>query len=179
MKTGLVVAFPGIRYTCHQALIRDCLSFYSARGYETFCLDFAGVAFDDTTDMSRAAELVLPTILRQLSGVCFQDYADVVFLSKSLGTLCAVRTAAAMQLQPRHFLLTPLPKTLQEMPKQAEVFGAVIGTKDTHLEAEKLEAFCRERAIPCLTVPEAGHRLQFEDAARTEEVNRRIVAMLN
>ena len=179
MKTGLVVAFPGIRYTCRQALIQDCLSFYSKRGYETLCLDFAGVAFDGTTDMGRAAELALPSILRQISGVCFQDYADVVFLSKSLGTLCAVRTAAALQLQPRHFLLTPLPETLQELPKQAEVFGAVIGTKDTHLDAAKLETFCRERAIPCLTVPEAGHRLQFEDAARTEEVKRRIVAMLN
>lgn len=45
MKKGIVIAFPGIRYTCHQQLMQDCLAFYTARGYETLCLDFAGVPF--------------------------------------------------------------------------------------------------------------------------------------
>ena len=178
MKKGIVIAFPGIRYTCRQQLMQDCLAFYTARGYETFCLDFAGVPFDGTTDMSRAADLALPSILGWLSGVCFADYTDVVFLAKSLGTLCAVRTAKALGLRPRFFLLTPLEETLQELPQDAEVFGAVVGTKDAHLPAARLEQFCRERSIPCLTVPEAGHRLQFEDNAKTQEVNRSITAML-
>lgn len=63
MKKGIVVAFPGIRYTCGQPLVQDCLAFYKARGYETLCLDFAGVSFDGTADMSRAAEAALPSIL--------------------------------------------------------------------------------------------------------------------
>lgn len=178
MKKGIVVAFPGIRYTCGQPLVQDCLAFYKARGYETLCLDFAGVSFDGTADMSRAAEAALPSILGQLSGVCFADYTDVVFLAKSLGTLCAVRTAKALAMQPRFFLLTPLEETLQELPPDGNVFGAVVGTKDAHLPAARLEQFCRERAVPCLLVPEVGHRLQFEDAAKTESVNRSIVAML-
>ena len=37
MKRGIVIAFPGIRYTCRQQLMQDCLAFYTARGYET-CL---------------------------------------------------------------------------------------------------------------------------------------------
>lgn len=175
---NIVIAFPGIRYTCRQQLMQDCLSFYKARGYEMLCLDFDGVSFDGTTDMSRAADLALPSILEQVSGVCFQDYTDVVFLAKSLGTVCAVRTAKVLGLRPRFFLLTPLEETLRELPSDAEVCGAVIGTKDAHLPAARLEQFCRERAIPCLTVPEAGHRLQFEDAAKTEAVNRSITAML-
>ena len=178
MKKGIVVAFPGIRYTCGQPLVQACLSFYKARGYETVCLDFAGVPFDGTTDMSRAAALALPSILGQLSGVCFADYTDVVFLAKSLGTVCAVRTAKALGLRPRFFLLTPLEETLQELPLDADVFGAVVGTKDAHLAAARLEQFCQERAIPCLIVPEAGHRLQFEDANKTQAVNRSITAML-
>ena len=135
MKKGIVVAFPGIRYTCGQPLVQDCLAFYKARGYETLCLDFAGVSFDGTADMSRAAEAALPSILGQLSGVCFADYTDVVFLAKSLGTLCAVRTAKALAMQPRFFLLTPLEETLQELPPDGNVFGAVVGTKDAHLRA--------------------------------------------
>ena len=74
-------------------------------------------------------------------------------------------------MQPRFFLLTPLEETLQELPPDGHVFGAVVGTKDAHLPAARLEQFCRERAVP-------GHRLQFEDAAKTESVNRSIVAML-
>ena len=62
MKRGIVIAFPGIRYTCRQQLMQDCLAFYTARGYETLCLDFAGVPFDGTADMGRAAELALPSI---------------------------------------------------------------------------------------------------------------------
>ena len=113
MKKGIVIAFPGIRYTCRQQLMQDCLAFYTARGYETLCLDFAGVPFDGTADMGRAAELALPSILGRLSGVRFADYTDVAFLAKSLGTLCAVRTAKALGLRPRFFLLTPLEETLQ------------------------------------------------------------------
>lgn len=52
MKRGIVIAFPGIRYTCRQQLMQDCLAFYTARGYETLCLDFAGVPFDGTADMA-------------------------------------------------------------------------------------------------------------------------------
>ena len=89
-----------------------------------------------------------------------------------------MRTAKALAIQPRFFLLTPLEETLQELPPDGNVFGAVVGTKDAHLPAARLEQFCRERAIPCLIVPEVGHRLQFEDAAKTESVNRSIVAML-
>ena len=111
MKRGIVIAFPGIRYTCRQQLMQDCLAFYTARGYETLCLDFAGVPFDGTADMGRAAELALPSILGRLSGVRFADYTDVAFLAKSLGTLCAVRTAKALGLRPRFFLLTPLEET--------------------------------------------------------------------
>ena len=179
MKKGIVVAFPGIRYTCKQALMQDCLSYYNKLGYETLCLDFGGVAFDGSTDMSHAADLALPAILRRLSSVSFTDYTDVVFLAKSLGTLCAVRTAKALRLQPRCFLLTPLPETLQELPENARMFGAVIGTKDAHLDYKLLEEYCKARSIPCLTVPDAGHRLQFEDAEKTEVVNRSIVAMLH
>ncbi len=178
MKKGIVIAFPGIRYTCRQQLMQDCLAFYTVRGYEALCLDFAGVPFDGTTDMNRAAELALPSILGRLSGACFADYTDIVFLAKSLGTLCAVRTAKALDLQPRFFLLTPLEETLQELPQGANVFGAVVGTKDAHLPAARLEQFCRECSIPCLIVPEAGHRLQFEDPARTQAVNYSITAML-
>lgn len=178
MKKGIVIAFPGIRYTCRQQLIQDCLAFYTARGYETLCLDFAGVPFDGTADMGRAAELALPSILGRLSGVRFADYTDVAFLAKSLGTLCAVRTAKVLGLRPRFFLLTPLEETLQELPQDADVFGAVVGTKDAHLAADQLEQFCKARAIPCLIVPDAGHRLQFEDADKTQAVNRSITAML-
>ena len=67
---------------------------------------------------------------------------------------------------------------LQELPQDADVFGAVVGTKDAHLAADQLEQFCKARAIPCLIVPDAGHRLQFEDADKTQAVNRSITAML-
>lgn len=77
MKKGIVIAFPGIRYTCRQQLMQDCLAFYTARGYETLCLDFAGVPFDGTADMGRAAELALPSILGRLSGVRFADYTPM------------------------------------------------------------------------------------------------------
>ena len=85
MKRGIVIAFPGIRYTCRQQLMQDCLAFYTARGYETLCLDFAGVPFDGTADMGRAADLALPSILGRLSGVRFADYTDVAFLAKKPG----------------------------------------------------------------------------------------------
>ena len=87
MKRGIVIAFPGIRYTCRQQLIQDCLAFYTARGYETLRLDFAGVPFDGTADMGRAAKLALPSILGRFSSVRFADYTDVVFLAKSMDAL--------------------------------------------------------------------------------------------
>lgn len=85
MKRGIVIAFPGIRYTCRQQLMQDCLAFYTARGYETLCLDFAGVPFDGTADMGRAAELALPSILGRLSAFVLQTIPMWPSLQKAWG----------------------------------------------------------------------------------------------
>ena len=63
------------------------------------------------------------------------------------------------------------------MPRQKKD-AKILNIKLVTTISDQLEQFCKARAIPCLIVPDAGHRLQFEDADKTQAVNRSITAML-
>lgn len=178
MAFGIAILFPGTGYTCKEKLFAECANKYRSFGYRVVELDFSKIPFKEIETIEEAFERAKRVVLEQLSGIQFAAYRDVVFLSKSFGTVCAGWLADTLQLLPRQIYLTPAPQALAYVGPGARVEGMVIGTKDRVMDSKALQAFCRELGIPCLVFARVGHDLKADgDAERTGEVNRRILEL--
>ena len=86
-------------------------------------------------------------------------YENIVFLSKSLGTLFAGEAAALFgEKNIRHFFLTPLPETIPYIEKLESI--VIAGSKDSYFSKENIESI---RGLPLPTVKiidEADHSLE-------------------
>ena len=168
MKPGIAVCFPGTGFTCKEALFERLASEYSARGYEIVKLDFSHIPFREIETLEEAVAIAQRAVKRQLGHVCFAEYEDVVFLSKSLGTILAAQYEREIASSPRHLFLTPLNKTLMLVRPESQVISMVLGTQDRFLTGKALASFCEERNIPYYLVEGVNHSLKDDqDAERT------------
>ena len=175
---NIAIAIPGTGYTCKEKLMRDSLDFYADMGYETLCLDFSTIPFKEIETLEEAAALATKLAMEQLSGIRLEEYRDIVLISKSLGTVVAGRLDTQLPIRPRHMLFTPLNETLAYIRNDTAVIATVLGTRDSHMNAERLRAFCAARGIPCLILGGVGHSLKYDDENATNEANRSILALL-
>jgi hypothetical protein len=178
MSVGIVILFPGTGYTCAETLLVECSERYEAMGYAIVKLDFSGIPFREIATIGEAFERAKGVVLGQLRGIEFAAYEDILFISKSFGTVCAGWLEGHLGIRPRQLYLTPLEQTLPFVKPASRVTGMVIGTRDRLMDSEALADFCAERRIPCLVVDGVGHNLKMEgDAERTAEINGRILEM--
>lgn len=177
MKQGLVVLFPGTGYTCQEPLMQKIANRFSQRGFEAVKLDFSSVPFREIATLEEAAKRAQPLVLEQLKNCEPTAYESIVFVSKSLGTVCAGRLEEQWGLPVRQIYLTPLPETLAYVKAGSRVTGMVIGTEDKFLDAGVLQSFCRQRGIPCLVARGTGHRLDYQDQRLAEELEQNILTL--
>jgi len=172
MKTGIAVCFPGTGFTCKEALFERLASDYIARGYDVIRLDFSHIPFREIETLEEAVAVAQRAVKRQLAHVAFSDYDDVVFVSKSLGTILAAQYERDNNMLPRHLYLTPLNKTLMLIQPDSRVIAMVLGTQDRFLTGRALQGFCEPRNLNCHLVEGVNHNLKDEDDA---EHNQQII----
>ena len=73
---------------------------------------FSAVPFHELAGLEEAAERVKPLVLEQLKSIEPSACGDIVFVSKSLGTVCAGWLEKEWGVPARQLYLTPLPQTL-------------------------------------------------------------------
>ena len=180
MKTGIAVCFPGTGFTCKEALFERLASDYHGRGYDVIRLDFSHIPFREIESLEEAIAVAQRAVKRQLSGVPFAEYEDIVFLSKSLGTILATHYERDYSLRPRHMYLTPLNKTLMLLQPETRVISMVLGTQDLFLTGRALASFCEERNIPYFLVEGVNHSLKDDlDAERTARIIDQVAQLCN
>ena len=178
VKKGIVVCFPGTGYTCREKLFSFCSKVYEARGYEAVKLDFSHIPFKEIETLEEALAFAMRAVKRQLDGIAFADYEDVVWISKSLGTVCAALTEKELGVTTRHLLLTPVPDALKLLRPGANVIAMVLGTQDRFLTGEAMAEFCADRGYRYCIINDVGHNLKDEaDPERTERINEQIAAL--
>ncbi|MEN6339324.1 MAG: hypothetical protein ABFD03_04290 [Clostridiaceae bacterium] len=178
MKTGIVVCFPGTGYTCRERLFSLCAEAYEARGYETVKLDFSHIPFKEIETLEEAVAVAMRAVKRQLDGVIFKEYEDVVWISKSLGTVCAALAEKELIVFPRQLFLTPVPDTLKEIRPITNVIAMVLGTEDRFITGDALAEYCADRGYRYCLINGVGHSLKDDsDPERTERINEQIVAL--
>ncbi|WP_211746673.1 hypothetical protein [Paenibacillus sp. Marseille-Q4541] len=163
----LVVFFPGQNYSCELPVLHYAVQSATSQGMDALILEYgyqsARVALE-REHRSILEDEVLQTVRRWSEG-----YEQLVFVSKSLGTLLAGYTAKHLSNRNiRHLYLTPLDSTLTYMQHSA---GMVIyGTKDSLFSEESRAKLVSCPDLKIYKVPEAGHGLEISDPRKSAEL---------
>lgn len=166
----LAVIFPGIRYSPECPLLYYAQKLCVREGYEILPLYYSyrqDSVLDPELKLENFVRETQREAVRLLKDALKNPYTDIVFISKSIGTVLAGIAEKELELKPRQFLMTPLPETIPYMKGMGTRGAAVLGTKDKNLSAETLEMFCQKEKIPFTLYEGAGHRLEAESMDET------------
>ncbi len=163
MKTA--VLFPGIGYTCDKPLLYYAGKLAASCGYRVLPLSYGGFPSNvrgDLEKMKLCLDMARQQAAEQLSEVDWSACEDILFISKSVGTLTAALYAGEHRIPARHLLLTPLKETIDFLPADAEA-AVFHGTADPWQKTEPLTAVCAARGIVPHLTPGANHSLETGD----------------
>lgn len=176
----LAIFFPGIGYHCDKPLLYYSRKLADEAGYKSILtLDYSlagsnitGNIRDDKKKMQQAFHLLYEQAAKQLSSVNWSDYDEILFVSKSIGTVIASAYAQNEHISCHQILYTPLYETYLFSPQNAIAF---IGTLDPWSNIEKVTDISREQKIPLFLYPDANHSLETKDTLRNIETLRNVM----
>lgn len=164
----LAIFFPGIGYHCDKPLLYYSRKLADEAGYKSILtLDYSlagsnitGNIRGDKEKMQQAFSYLYAQAAKQLSSVNWSDYDEIIFISKSIGTVIASAFAQHEKISCRQILYTPLCETYDFRPQNAIAF---LGTSDPWSNIEKVTDISGEQKIPLFLYPDANHSLETKD----------------
>lgn len=178
MGGKLVIAFPGTGFTTQEPLFQKCFSVFQSKGYQVIQLDLSMIPFKEIATIPEAVEAANRQVALQLKDIRLAEYEDVVFVSKSLGTVCAGWLEEQGGCHPRQLYLTPIRETLEYIQSDSRVMALVLGDKDRLMSVGELEAFCAPRGLRTVVFAGVGHSLKDdEDPTRTQSIVEQVAAL--
>ena len=169
----LVILFPGIGYHCDKPLLYYGRKLAEQEGYEcrtvSYVYDGDARIRGDREKMKKAFESLYAQAKELLSGVEYGRYKEVLFMSKSVGTVIAAAYAKELRekgrlpgagFRLRHVLFTPLEYTFQYEPENAVGF---LGTADPWCVPKEVFRLAKERGVPIHAYDGANHSLEAAD----------------
>lgn len=179
MKQGITIIFPGIAYTCEEKLLVQCAEKYKEAHYDIVNLDFscAGLNLDESLEYNFMRTKNI--ILKQIDKINFDEYSDVVFISKSIGTSSAAWLENYLKVNVRQYFLTPIELCLEYIKNTSNVMIMVIGTNDRFIDYRNVQSFCLNNNIKYIVFDGVGHSLKYkDDIEKTEQLNKKVVELL-
>ena len=161
----LAVFFPGIGYTVDKPLMHYSRRLAEKHGFKIRPLPYSGFpkkVKGDKAKMQESYKIALKQATEMLSDINFEDYDDILFVGKSVGTIVAAKIASKSSVQDRirFIYYTPLEETFSFPVQDAIVFT---GSTDPWVEAGRIPALCKESGVPCSVIPNANHSLETDD----------------
>ena len=159
------IFFPGIGYHCDKPLLYYSRDIAYERGYQDYrniCYTYNGGNIRGNADkMQEAFEALYAQTEEVLKDVEWSAYDDILFVSKSIGTIIASAYAQHHNLlQVKHVLYTPLEQTFLYNPKNAIGF---IGTSDPWSNVSEIVEQSKKKNIPLFVYEGANHSLETDD----------------
>ena len=163
----LAVICPGIGYTEDKPLLYHSRRIAESHGYEILTIRYSGLpkkVRGDRKKMEKSYQLALEQTEVALAEIRTEDYEDILFIGKSIGTVVAA--AAAVKLdkaaKTRFLLFTPLEQTFSFHIHDAIVFTGDndpwVGGKDT-----RIPELCKEKKLPYYLIPGGNHSLETNE----------------
>lgn len=172
------VFFPGTGYTCREALFLRLQSLLEARGWTVVPLEWSSIPFTPIETVEEAGAIALGFAICSLEGEDLDGCDEVLFVSKSLGCISALKYSDLMSIAARHVLLTPTPDALALISPSTDVECAVIGDTDPLMKSADLVSYGRNHGFPVMVVDGVGHSLKTGDGESTDRITGEIVSFV-
>ena len=180
----LAVIFPGIGYHADKPLLYYARKLASEAGYEEqIKIEYTCTQKKirgDMDKMKKAFEELYAQAERALKDVKWEEYDDVLFISKSIGTVIAMTYAGRNNtpLNLKQLLYTPLEVTFASditsntAPQNAIAF---IGTADPWSNVPEVIALARKNNVPIHVYDDANHSLETDDTIENLHIIRDVM----
>ena len=154
------VFFPGTGYTCQEELFLRLRSLLEARGWTIVPLEWSSIPFTPIETVEEAGAIALGFAICSLEGEGLDGCDEVLFVSKSLGCISALKYSDLMSIAARH------------------VECAVIGDTDPLMRSADLVSYGRNHGFPVMVVDGVGHSLKTGDGESTDRITGEIVSFV-
>ncbi len=165
-QRSLTVLLPGIGYTCDRPLLYYSGRLARALGWEVLPVPYGGFppkVRGDRERLMQSAEIACAKTEEMLRDVDWKAFRQILFISKSIGTVAATAYAHAHGLPCRHILFTPVEETFDRPIRDAIAFH---GTADPWADTARITLLCGKAGIPLYVTQDANHSLETGDVAR-------------
>ncbi len=154
----LLIIFPGIGYGLDSPLLYFADFVYETKGFDRIHMNYQNIFSDKELSLENKLEKVREYILEQVKDINFDLYDEVVFLSKSIGSVEAGILAERLKIEVIHVFITPIEEAISYCNSASYV---VIGTQDKAYEIYK--EHCDKNKIKALYIKDANHSLEVEE----------------
>lgn len=151
----LIVIFPGVGYGLDSPLLYFADFLYETNGYERIHMNYQSIFTDRELSLDKKLEKVRAYIFEQVKDVDFALYDEVVFLSKSIGSVEAGILAQRLGVEVIQIFITPIEEAILYCNTNSYV---IIGTEDKAYQIYK--EYCDKHNIKALYVDDANHSLE-------------------
>ena len=165
----IAVFFPGIGYTVDKPLLYYSKKMMRERGYEIVDIGYKDISKDCLRDKSLMADTfnaVFDQTREQLRGIDLGAYEDVVFISKSVGTVAAAKYAVDHGVNARHVFYTPLEQTFDYAGEGTKI--VFFGDHDPWIVFDRIKELCESHDFRYTVIPDGNHSLEtgrtYDDA---------------
>ena len=173
---NLIVLFPGAGYSVDRPLLYYAGRKYNIKGYEILKINY-GDCLKIEKPFTDIIEDIKGFVLNQINDIDFSLYGDILFVSKSLGTVIAGWLSEILKHDNiRHIYLTPVNETLQFIKNGENISIVIAGTADKHLDTNILQAHCEQQQVRLKLIENAGHGLEISgDINKNIDILKQIV----
>lgn len=89
VKKKLVVLFPGWNYSVECPLLYYSDFYFETEGYDKLLIDYGDVLKNDQLTVEQRIEAIKKNTLNNIQDNCSTNYEEIIFVSKSIGTVIA------------------------------------------------------------------------------------------
>lgn len=151
----LIVIFPGAGYGLDSPLLYFADFVYETNGFEKIHMNYQSIFSNKELSLENKLKKVREYIFEQVKDVDFASYDEVVFLSKSIGSVEAGILAQRLGIEVIQIFITPIEEAISYCDTNSYV---IIGTQDKAYQIYK--EVCDENNIKALYIDDANHSLE-------------------
>lgn len=165
----LAVLIPGMGYGTNQPLFEASERLAKQKGYEVVSLSYTGMPKSAETEEEKAAvaEKAYTQVEKALEKVDFDAYDEILFISKSVGTVAAAMYAEKKKLDPeklRQVFYTPLKQTFDHYSGEKGV--VYYGTRDPWTDPTIIREGGQKNGFTMRPIDHATHSLESGNVIR-------------
>ena len=157
----LAVIFPGIGYNIDKPLLYYTRKIALEHQYEVIQISFSDIRKECLKNKDLMMEAFNTASLQtrmQLKDIDFASCEDIIFVSKSIGTVAACIYAARYGIPARQVFFTPLPQTFSLVKQQDGL--VFFGDRDPWIEFEQMRDICNEKKLHYRIIKGGNHSLE-------------------